>query len=121
MGTWGPGNFQNDSVGDWINELVEADDPAYLVRELEEVHRAAPPVDDIFDHAEEACGAAEVLLAAFGRPAPDLDFMAREWLERRRPSYDPKVVKLAQRAIRRVAQDYETRYINPETPQFQQR
>jgi hypothetical protein len=65
MGAWGPGNFENDAVSDW---LAEAADWSAIERALTEVLHAA---SNKYVSANACCvalGAAEVVAACLGRP-----------------------------------------------------
>ncbi len=67
MGAWGPGNFQNDSVLDWLAELER---PGAVREALASVAegRGYLEVDDCCA----ALGAAEVVAACGGQPGEDL-------------------------------------------------
>jgi hypothetical protein len=60
MGAWGEGNFENDSVLDWLAELGDA---AQVKAALDAVAGAPPDAYLEVDECSAALGAAEVLAA----------------------------------------------------------
>lgn len=65
MGAWGPGNFDNDAVSDWLAEL---DRWSSVDSALNEVLLAPPHAYVDADTCCVALGAAEVVAACMGRP-----------------------------------------------------
>lgn len=69
MGAWSPEPFGNDSALDWVQDLVEADGPAFLAATFETV------LEDEGDYLDAELGevglaAAAVLAALLGRATP---------------------------------------------------
>jgi acyl carrier protein len=78
MGAWGIGNFENDTIQDWIIELVEAQDINLLSESIEMV------LEDNYLDADVACiaiGAVEILAALQNRPGKEInEDELQEWI-----------------------------------------
>ncbi|WP_088547744.1 DUF4259 domain-containing protein [Paenibacillus aquistagni] len=81
MGAWGYGNLENDSVLDWVEELLESNDLSLISEAIDEVLE-----DDELDAdtASIAIGAAEVLAALQGRHGEEAyDEELAAWMKQR--------------------------------------
>lgn len=68
MGAWGYGNLENDTVLDWVEELLETKDLSLISESIEMV------LDDSYldaDTASIAVGAIEILAALQNKPGKE--------------------------------------------------
>lgn len=101
MGAWGEGNFENDSVLDWLAELGDAGQ----VKEALDAVAAAPPGNYLdADACCAALGAAEVVAACAGKPAGDLPEEADAWAGLGLDAGDPALRALALAAVARIGE-----------------
>ena len=103
MGAWGPGNFENDAVSDWLGELHEwsSVEDAFAA-----VLDAAP---DEYVGADACCialGAAEIVAACLGRPGAVPDTVA-DWVRTHRNKCDERVRALAESCTLRIEAESE--------------
>lgn len=111
MGTWGTGNFENDTASDWVWELAESDDLTVVIDALE-----APLSDDaeeVLDAGtcEVALAAAEIVAALKGAAPKTFPAEASEWVSRYKAKLkvDQELIDTAHDAVARVAADSELR------------
>jgi hypothetical protein len=102
MGTWAPGNFDNDAAQDWLYDFGE-NDFRLIDRTLAGV---AGMIDadelDAFE-AQEVLAAAECVAAAAGFPPVDLPDELAEWLAENSPmQVKPEFIQMARKAVARV-------------------
>jgi hypothetical protein len=108
MGVWGPGNFENDDVMDWLSELAQADDVELLEATLREVIDGDPH----WIEAPECCraiGAAEVVASLRGAPHEHMPDAIYAWTVTRRVEPHAALAGLAHAALSRVRGDSELR------------
>ncbi|MBZ0234148.1 MAG: DUF4259 domain-containing protein [Deltaproteobacteria bacterium] len=103
MGAWGPGNFENDTVLDW---LADVDSWQSVVDALFAILRT--PADRVLD-ASSCCvalGAAEIVAACLGRPGR-LPQRAVEVVAAVRQECDESARDAAARCVRRIEKESE--------------
>lgn len=101
MGAWGEGNFENDSVLDWLFDLKGPDD----LRNALDAVVGAPPDASLDAHVcSAALGAAEVVVACLGHPGPDLPDEVRAWVAAHPGACDAALRALAAAAAVRIEQ-----------------
>lgn len=110
MGSWASHSFGNDDAADWLLELQEQDDFAFVRGAIDEVLEADGYLDA--PYASQALAAAEVVAAALGRPTPtaksEKDLMS--WVAQTGLRPEPTLVAASIRAIDRiVGEDSELR------------
>ncbi len=110
MGAWGPGNFQNDSVLDWLAELER---PGAVREALASVAegRGYLEVDDCCA----ALGAAEVVAACGGQPGEDLPKAVKAFAAAHGAAFAGELKELALAAARRVEAGSELQELFDET------
>ncbi len=87
MGAWAEEVFENDTAGDWADELVRSDRHSMVGAALAAVVQGSRGIDACF----EALAAAEVVAAGRGRPPRGLCEPLKQWL--RRTEYRPTVTE----------------------------
>jgi len=108
MGTWGEGNFENDSAMDVIDELIANDtlkplNRSFRVVQIESIIVSIMRLPIIqVDTAQEAIAAAEVVALLKGNPAEDLPERLLIWHQTRQLKADKALVKKAIRAVETV-------------------
>lgn len=108
MGVWGPENFQNDDVMDWLTELAQANDTELLVATLRDVTDSDPN----WIEAPECCraiGAAEIVAALRDAPHPALPAEAEAWAVAHRALLQPTLLSAALAALSRIRGNSELR------------
>lgn len=118
MGTWGPGNFDNDAAQDWLYDFGE-NDFRLIDRTLAGVAAmiAADELDAV--EAQEVLAAAECVAAAAGFPPDDPPQQLAEWLAENSPMrVKPEYVEMARRAVARVLAQSELRELWLESEEF---
>jgi len=99
MAAWGPGNFENDQVLDWLDDL---DDPQTLRETLAAVVGASSESYLDADACCHALGAAEVVAACGGRPGLDVPGEVTSWAAAHPGVCDAEVRDLALAAVARI-------------------
>ena len=111
MGTWGAGNFENDTAADWVWELAESDDLTVVMDALEAP--LSDDADEVLDAAtcEAALAAAEIVAALKGHAPKAFPTEAREWVARHKAKVkvDQELIDTAHDTVARVAADSELR------------
>ena len=108
MGIWGPGNFENDDVMDWLTELIQSDNSDVLDATLREVIEGDPN----WIEAPECCraiGAAEVVAALRNAPHPGLPSPAAAWVATHQATTHAALPSVALASLTRVRGDSELR------------
>lgn len=100
MGAWDVGNFENDDAYDWLDELLEHDDPAEFVDDT--LSLSLDQIETDVRAVARGLAAAEVVAALRGRPAASLPEDLHEWLEDQPPP-DHETASLAEKLARSVA------------------
>ena len=104
MGTWGAGSFDNDSVLDWLADVIEDGEPDVVRKALAAAADADADGYLDADEAQPALAAAEIVAAAIGRGddriADEDELLA--WLSPRREAFGAADVALARRAVEHV-------------------
>jgi hypothetical protein len=98
MGAWGPGNFENDAVNDWLADLSDWQDVSDA---LSKIVNALPGEYVGADACCVALGAAEVVAASMGRP-DRLPAHAKERMAAMRGSCDQTTRAIAETCARMI-------------------
>lgn len=98
MGAWGPGNFENDTVADWLSELQEW---SSVEDALSAVLNAPAGAHISANDCSVALGAAELVAACLGRPGR-LPAVALEWLAARKGQCDERLRGMADSCARKI-------------------
>lgn len=77
MGTWGPGSFDNDTAGDWLDELTERNSSRPIRIAIDAVMKSDYPDAEI---AARAIAAAEVIACAKEKPTGEVPDELADWL-----------------------------------------
>lgn len=101
MGTWGYKTFENDGAADWLYDLEEAAQPAFLFAPLQAAVKVKGKVD--LDDALEGLAAAEVIAGARHEPPRDVPRIARSWIKRVALVPKDADLKLALEATAKIA------------------
>ena len=115
MGTWGLGNFDNDDAADWLYELEQSSDLAFVTSSLEQILRS-----DEYLEAPTCCNAlaaAEIVAALNGKPATDLPDKAKAWVAGKASPPADAVTK-AKNALQRVRGESELRELWEESEEL---
>lgn len=78
MGTWGAGNFENDTALDWVWKLQESADLAVVEAAIADVLDCSDDLDA--DLGSIGLAAAEVVAALRGKPAAELPEEVAHWV-----------------------------------------
>jgi hypothetical protein len=107
MGAWDMGSFDNDPALDWLIELLDIEDPAYIDQTLDRalVGEAKPEFYDCRD----VIAAAEIVAILIGRPPKEIPDDAREWLTEHAFEPPPPLRAKARRAVARIKEFSELR------------
>lgn len=104
-GAWGVGAFENPRALKWLAALVADDDPDRVRATLRLVVDATEnPSEDV---CMDALAAAELVASALGRARGDVPDEARAWAKQHGDGWTSADVKLAVKAVRRIAADSE--------------
>ncbi|HEY9788058.1 MAG TPA: DUF4259 domain-containing protein, partial [Candidatus Obscuribacterales bacterium] len=115
MGDWDVSAFGNDQAKDWLAALMEGVSAAPVFRALVTVAKL-PPSDYLqAPDCECAIAAAELVVAARGKPSPALPEEAREWLERTKFVAGTEVVTMALSVVKRIALNSELKELWQDT------
>lgn len=102
MGAWGMGSFDNDDAADFLLDVTEGAD----LGPVREILATALDADEYLEapDASQAIAAAEIVMAALGRPsaAAQQEDELMEWLARAKPSADTALVSQAVKALDRI-------------------
>ena len=101
MGAWGTGVFQDDDFVDWIYELEQAEDAAFLMETLEVVTKRG---DEYLEAPEcsRALAAAETVAALKNVANPVLPDEVKKWVNVPSHQDGSDLVPLALKAIERI-------------------
>ncbi|MBK8904013.1 MAG: DUF4259 domain-containing protein [Anaerolineaceae bacterium] len=118
MGTWGPGNFENDAAQDWLYDFGE-NDFRLIDRTLAGVAAMIAADELDADEAQEVLVAAECVAAAAGFPPENPPQELAEWLAENSPMpVKPEYIEMARRAVARVLAKSELRELWLESEEF---
>lgn len=116
MGTWGHGNLENDTVLDWVEELLETQDVSLIAESIEMV------LEDHYldaDTASIALGAIEILAALQNRPGNEkYDDELQEWILQLKGQGKDLLVQ-AQKALIKIVTESELKELWEETEKFE--
>ncbi|MBD3918606.1 DUF4259 domain-containing protein [Paenibacillus sp. PR3] len=117
MGAWGYGNLENDTVLDWIAELIETDDMSLISESIEFVVED----DDIdADVASIAIGAIEVLAALQDRRGnEEYDEELNDWINEHKGK-GKNLLPRAQKALQKIVLDSELKDLWEESESFEE-
>lgn len=117
MGAWGYGVFENDTVLDWVEDLIESQDLSLMTEAIEMVLDES----EIESYtAETALGAIEILAALQGRPGnEEYDEELEEWI-RRHIGQGKECLAQSQKAVRRILDQSELRELWEESDHFEE-
>ncbi|MBR2568238.1 MAG: DUF4259 domain-containing protein [Paenibacillus sp.] len=117
MGAWGYGNLENDSVLDWVEELLESNDLSLISEAIDEVLE-----DDELDAdtASIAIGAAEVLAALQGRHGEEAyDEELAAWMKQRL-GQGADLLPKAQAALTKILDESELKTLWEESESYEE-
>lgn len=116
MGTWGHGNLENDTVLDWVEDLLETQDVSLIAESIEMV------LEDHYldaDTASIALGAIEILAALQNRPGNEkYDDELQEWILQLKGQGKDLLVQ-AQKALIKIVTESELKELWEETEKFE--
>ena len=100
MGAWGVGVFENDAAGDWVWDLVKAEDGLNFLKETFDGIDDEFAEEDYIESGCEALAAAEVVAALKGKPVAGIEKEEEldNWLKRK-PEPPTELVQQAVRAV----------------------
>jgi aminopeptidase N len=100
MGIWGVGNFENDDAYDWVYEVEETNNLAYIIETL----KAVAQNDDYLEAQDcaRAIAAAEVVAAIKGKGSPDAPHEIKAWIKNHSFQVSKSQIVLALKAIEKV-------------------
>ncbi|QGQ94233.1 DUF4259 domain-containing protein [Paenibacillus psychroresistens] len=117
MGAWGYGNLENDTVLDWVEELLETQDLSLISESIEMV------LDDSdldTDTAAIALGAIEILAALQNRPGKEkYDDELEEWINQQKGQGNNLLV-IAQKALGKILLESELKELWEESENFEE-
>ena len=117
MGAWGYGNLENDTVLDWVEDLLETQDLSLIIEAIEMV------LDDseIESYtAEIALGAIEILAALQDRPGnEEYDEEVEDWINRHK-GQGKELLVLSQKAVGKILSESELRELREESEGFEE-
>ena len=118
MGTWGPGNFDNDAAQDWLYDFGE-NDFRLIDRTLAGVAAMIEADDLDAEEAQEVLAAAECVAAAAGFPPDNPPEELAEWLAENSPMrVKPEYIEMARKAVDRVLAKSELRELWLESDEY---
>jgi hypothetical protein len=116
MGAWGYGNLENDTVLDWVVELLETQDLSLISESIEMV------LDDSYldaDTTSIAVGAIEILAALQNKPGrEEYDDELEEWINQHK-GQGTKLLVPAQKALGKILIESELKELWEETEKFE--
>lgn len=117
MGAWGYGIFENDTVLDWVEDLLETQDLSLITESIEMV------LDDseIESYtAEIALGAIEILAALQDRPGnEEYDEELENWINRHKGQGKELLVH-SQKALGKILDESELRELREGSEKFEE-
>lgn len=117
MGAWGHGNLENDTVLDWVGDLLETKDLDLMVEAIDMV------LDEGYldaDTASIGIGAIEILAALQDRPGKEeYDEELEEWINQHK-GQGKELLKSAQSALRKILADSELKELWEESDSYDQ-
>lgn len=104
-GAWGVGGFENPRALKWVAALVAGGTPDNVRATLRSIVDGgeAPSLETCM----EAFAAAEIIAIALGRASGEVPVEARTWAKTHGDSWTATDVRLAVRAVKRIASDSE--------------
>jgi hypothetical protein len=116
MGAWGYGNFENDTVLDWIEELLETQDINLLSESIEMV------LEDSYLDADTACiaiGTIEILAALQNRPGKELydNDELEDWIKQHK-GLGTNLLEKAQNALEKILAESELKELWEESEKY---
>lgn len=116
MGAWGYGNLENDTVLDWVVDLLETQDMSLISEAIEMV------LDDSYldaDTASIAIGAIEILTALQNRPGKEIyDDELEEWINQHK-GQGTELLASAQKALAKILLESELKDLWEETDDYE--
>jgi hypothetical protein len=103
-GAWGVGAFENPRALKWVAALVGGGTPDNVRATLRSIVDGEPPS---LETCMEAFAAAEIIAIALGRASGEVPVEARTWAKTHDDSWTATDVRLAVRAVKRIAADSE--------------
>lgn len=115
MGDWDVGAFENDTAREWLIELVSGESTSAILRAI--VNVAKLPATDYLQapECEIAVAAAELVVAARGKPSSQLPQEAATWLSNRKFVAGKEVVAMALKVLRRIEENSELKEVWADT------
>ena len=116
MGTWGYGNFDNDTAADYADSFQDDPNETVLLETLAAVAAEGYPQDD---EASEALAAAEIIAAALGKPVrgfPEDLLLSAKNLHLANPD---AAQKLARRAIKAILKKSELKELREDADDYE--
>lgn len=117
MGAWGYGILENDTVLDWVEDLLETQDLGLITEAIEMV------LDDSELEsytAEIALGAIEILVALQDRPGnEEYDEELEDWINRHK-GQGKELLVLSQKAIEKILSESELRELWEASESFEE-
>lgn len=117
MGAWGHGNLENDTVLDWVGDLLETKDLDLMVEAIDMV------LDEGYldaDTASIGIGAIEILAALQDRPGKEeYDEELEEWINQHK-GQGKELLKSSQSALRKILADSELKELWEESDSYDQ-
>jgi hypothetical protein len=113
MGAWGVGPFENDTAGDWLDELMEGSSVRPVAAAITRAQKKKNDSDIEF----QGIAAAEVLAAARGR-GTSADEELSEWLTERKYEPDEALVNQAREMIETIIDASEVAELFAEDPDW---
>ncbi|MCU6708911.1 DUF4259 domain-containing protein [Paenibacillus sp. J5C_2022] len=116
MGAWGYGSLENDTVLDWVEELLETEDLSLISESIEMA------LDDRYldaDTASIAIGSVEILAALQNKLGNEkYDDELEEWINRHKGQGKELLLK-AQKALERIQLESELKELWEESENFE--
>ncbi|NRF90879.1 DUF4259 domain-containing protein [Paenibacillus frigoriresistens] len=116
MGAWGFGNLENDTVLDWVVDLLETEDLSLITESIAMVLE-----DDYLDAdtAAIAIGAIEILAALQNRPGKEeFDDKLNEWIKEHKEK-GTNLLVTAQKALEKILLESELKDLWEETEEYE--
>lgn len=117
MGAWGYGNLENDTVLDWVADLLETEDTSLITESIEMVLDDSAYLDA--DTATIAIGAIEILAALHDKPgAEEYDEELAEWIGEHK-GQGTNLLRQARDALDKILSDSELKDLWEESDDFE--
>jgi tetratricopeptide (TPR) repeat protein len=115
MGDWDVGAFDNDTAKEWLIELMAGESTSAILRAIVNVAKL-PPTDYLqAPECEVAVAAAELVVAARGKPSSHLPADAANWISKRKFVAGKEVVAMALKVLRRIEENSELKEVWADT------